>query len=64
MSNDYTRPQSPFLLIYVNGDDEISYVWGDTETEIRNIIEEIKNEGCNIINAIEINACRDIFRKD
>ena len=59
--NTFIRPSCPFLLIYVNCDDEVSYAWTKTEAEIKAIVQEIQAEGCTVVNALEINACRDLL---
>lgn len=56
----FSRPEKPFLLIYMDIEDNISYVWCETEEEITAIMNEIVEEDCTIINAIEINSCREL----
>ena len=58
----FSRPKKPFLLIYMDIEDNISYVWCETEKEITAIMNEIINENCVIIDAIEINSCRELSR--
>ena len=58
----FTKPKRPFLLIYKDIEDNISYVWCETEKEITAIMNEIINEDCGIIDAIEINSCRELPR--
>jgi len=43
-------------------EDNISYVWCETEEEITAIMNKIINENCVIIDAIEINSCRELPR--
>ena len=43
-------------------EDNISYVWCETEKEITAIMSEIINEDCVIIDAIEVNSCRELSR--
>ena len=43
-------------------EDNISYVWCETEKEITSIMNEIVEEDCIIIDAIEINSCRELTR--
>ena len=58
----FTRPEKPFLLIYMDIEDNISYIWCETEKEITSIMNEIVEEDCTIIDAIEINSCRELPR--
>ena len=58
----FSRPKKPFLLIYMDIEDNISYIWCETEEEITAIMNEIINEDCVIIDAIEINSCRELPR--
>lgn len=61
MSNEYfTKPERPFLLIYTDIDDSVSYAWLETEEELNDVISEVKSYGCKIQDAIEIGSCRDI----
>lgn len=61
MSEKYfTKPNRPFLLIYTDTDDSISYAWLETEEELREVIEEVTSYGCEIQDAIEISSSRDI----
>ena len=48
----FSKPKKPFLLIYMDIEDNISYVWCETEEEITAIMNEIINEDCVIIDAI------------
>lgn len=56
----FTKPERPFLLIYTDIDDSVSYAWLETEDELKEVIEEVKSYGCNIQDALEIGSSRDI----
>lgn len=56
----FTKPERPFLLIYTDIDDSVSYVWLETEDELKEVIEEVKSYGCTIQDALEIGSSRDI----
>lgn len=60
MSEYFTKPERPFLLIYADVDDSLSYAWLETEEELEDVVKEVKSYGCTIQDAIEIDACRDI----
>nr|DAW00102.1 MAG TPA: hypothetical protein [Caudoviricetes sp.] len=56
----FTKPERPFLLIYTDIDDSVSYAWLETEDELKEVIEEVKSYGCTIQDALEIGSSRDI----
>ena len=56
----FTKPERPFLLIYTDIDDSVSYAWLKTEDELKEVIEEVKSYGCTIQDALEIGSSRDI----
>lgn len=56
----FVQPERPFLLIYKNKEDVISYSWLEDEEELQEVAKEIKSYGCNVIEAIEIASCRNI----
>ena len=56
----FTKPERPFLLIYTDIDDSVSYAWLETEDELKEVIEEVKFYGCTIQDALEIGSSRDI----
>lgn len=60
MSEYFTKPERPFLLIYADVDDSLSYAWLETEEELEDVVKEVKSYGCTIQDAVEIDACRDI----
>ena len=61
MSEKYfTKLDRPFLLIYTDTDDSISYAWLETEEELREVMDEVTSYGCEIQDAIEIGSSRDI----
>lgn len=57
--NTFLRPERPFLLIYTD-DDVVSYAWLETESELQDVIAEVKSYGCEICDAIEIGSSREI----
>lgn len=59
-TDTFTKPDRPFLLIYTDADDMISYTWLETEKDLMEVVEEVKEYGCTIIDAIEIGTCRNI----
>lgn len=58
----FTKPDRPFLLLYEDLDNNIVYAWCESEKEITDIMTEIVEEGCYIIDAIEIGSCREIHK--
>ena len=56
----FTKPERPFLLIYTDIDDSVSYAWLEAEDELKEVIEEVKSYGCTIQDAFEIGSSRDI----
>ena len=56
----FTNQERPFLLIYTDIDDSVSYAWLETEDELKEVIEEVKSYGCTIQDALEIGSSRDI----
>lgn len=58
--NIFIKPDRPFLLIYTDDNDEVSYLWTESEEELMEVIAEVTSYGCKIQDAIEIGSCRDI----
>lgn len=58
--NMFLRPEKPFLLIYTNADNSVSFAWLESEEDLREVIEEVKSYGCEIQDAIEIGSYREI----
>lgn len=56
----FVQPEKPFLLIYESREDGVSFAWFSDEEDLRECVEEVKRYGCEIIDAIEIESCRDI----
>lgn len=57
----FTKPELPFLLIYADKDDVVSYSWFKTEKELRDVVDEVESYGdCMILYAMEIDSARDI----
>ena len=56
----FLQPERPFLLIYEDTSEEISYSFLETEEDMMALIQEVKSYGCSIIHAMEISSCRDI----
>ena len=49
------------MLIYTDGEtDEVSYLWTESEEELREVVEEVISYGCKIQDAIEIGSVREI----
>lgn len=60
----FVKPERPFLLIYSDKDNMVSYAWLKTEKDLYAVMSEVKGYGCEIQNAIEIASCRDILSKE
>lgn len=58
--NMFLRPERPFLLIYTDTDDSVSFAWLESEEDLRDVIKEVTSYGCKITDAIEIGSCREI----
>ena len=56
----FLQPERPFLLIYEDINEDISFSFLETEDDILDVIEEVKSYGCTILQAIEIGSCRDV----
>ena len=56
----FVNPEKPFLLVYESKEDGVSVAWFSDEEDLRECVEEVKGYGCSIIDAIEIDSCRDI----
>ena len=57
----FLQPERPFLLIYEDTNEEISYSFLETEEDMIDVIKEVKSYGCSIIHAMEIGSCRDVI---
>ena len=57
---EFTRPDKPFMLIYESEKDGLSIAWLETEEDMMETIEEVKSYGDTIVDAIEIESCRDV----
>ena len=58
--NMFLQPEKPFLLIYTDTDDSVSYTWLESEEDLQEVIEEVISYGCKIQDAIEIGSVREI----
>ncbi len=58
--NMFLRPERPFLLIYTDTDDSVSFAWLESEEDLRDVIKEVTSYGCKITDAIEIESYREI----
>ena len=58
--NEFTRSEKPFLLLAEDKLQNISYYWFDDEDELQMIATKIIDGGGKIIDAIEIQGCREI----
>ena len=43
MSEFFTKPDRPFLLIYEDDDNSISYAWLETEEELCEVVESCRD---------------------
>ena len=57
----FLKPDKPFMLVYENEKekDGLSIAWLETEEDMIETIEEVKACGDTIVDAIEIQSCRD-----
>ena len=58
--SEFTRSERPFLLLAENKEQNISYYWFDDEDELQAIAARIIDNGGKIIDAIEIQSCREV----
>lgn len=58
--NMFLEPEKPFLLIYTDVDDSVSYAWLESEEDLQEVIKEVTSYGCKIQDAIEIGSVREI----
>lgn len=58
--NMFLKPERPFLLMYTDTDDSVSYSWLESEEDLLEVIREVISYGCKIVDAIEIGSCREI----
>lgn len=58
--NVFLQPEKPFLLIYTDTDDSVSYAWLESEEDLQEVIKEVTSYGCKIQDAIEIGSVREI----
>lgn len=56
----FTRPEKPYLLTYVDSCGDYSFEWYDTEEKIIETMNDLVDCGCIILDAIEINSCREL----
>lgn len=56
----FVQPERPFMLVYEDKEGILSISWVKTEEELHAVVKEVRRYGCRIIDAIEINGCRDI----
>ena len=57
---NFEKPELPFLLIYGNKDNEVSYSWFETEEDLRECVKEIESYGNFVMYALEIEKARDV----
>lgn len=55
----FLKPEKPFMLVYESEKDGLSIAWLETEEDMIDTIEEVKAYGSTIIDAIEIESCRE-----
>ena len=58
--SEFTRSEKPFLLLAEDKEQSISYYWFDDEDELQMIVAKIIDNGGKIIDAIEIQSCREV----
>ena len=58
--SEFTRSEKPFLLLSEDSEQTISYYWFDNEEELQEIANKILKDGGKIIDAIEIQSCREV----
>lgn len=58
--NIFTKPEKPFLLLAEDSEHSISYHWLESEEELQEVVLELKDGGCRILDAIDIGSCRDV----
>lgn len=58
--NMFLKPEKPFLLIYTDTDDSVSYTWLESEEDLQDVIKEVISYGCTVADAIEIGSVREI----
>ena len=51
--NMFLKPERPFLLMYTDTDDSVSYSWLESEEDLLEVIREVISYGCKIVDAIE-----------
>jgi len=56
----FVKPEKPFMLVYEDKKSALSISWLETEDDLLEVVEEIKEYGCRIIDAIEIGSYRDV----
>lgn len=56
----FVKPEKPFMLVYESEKDGLSIAWLETEEDMMETIEEVKSYGDTIVDAIEIESCRDV----
>lgn len=56
----FLQPEKPFLLMYTDTDDSVSYIWLESEEALHEVIKEVTSYGCEIQDAIEIGSVREI----
>lgn len=57
---NFKKLELPFLLIYGNKDNEVSYSWFETEEDLRECVKEIESYGDFVMYAMEIGNARDV----
>lgn len=58
--NIFTKPERPFLLIYEDMEHNVSYNWLETEEELLEVAQEIRDSSGKIIDSIEIGSSREV----
>ena len=56
----FTKPESPFLLIFEDMEHNLSYNWLETEEELLEVAKEIRDSSGKIVDSIEIGSSREV----
>ena len=58
--SEFTREEKPFLLLMKDKEWNVSYWWFETEEEMQRVGMTYRHKGYEVIDAIEIQSCRDV----
>ena len=60
----FLQPEKPFMLIYLDKQNNMQIAWLETEEDMKETAKKIQYYGCVIQDAIEIASCRDVILED